>query len=149
MGFCQMELQIRCGYSLPEFDTFKLIFQSTNPSRESPKASISLEQGKLSVIDYTVELFTIAANSGVNQPALKDGFLLSETKGSFNSTRFTLTSSCNFKYSRTSSSFHLTEFRIASVVGRDQGTQRICSVTVKLKPIGCNCQSSRGWGLTE
>lgn len=45
---------------LPE--TFKLIFQSTNPGRETPKGLISLKQGKRSVSDYAKEFLTTVAD---------------------------------------------------------------------------------------
>ena len=43
--------------------------------REAAKALVSLRQCKQSVIDYTVEFRTIAAESGWNKPVLIDIFL--------------------------------------------------------------------------
>ena len=47
------------------------MFQLMSPGREAAKALVSLKQGKQSVTDYTVELRTIAADSGWNQPLIK------------------------------------------------------------------------------
>lgn len=61
--------------SFPLFtETFKQIFQSATPGWEAVKALVELCQGKRSVLDYTIEFCTFAADSGWNQPAFVDVF---------------------------------------------------------------------------
>lgn len=56
--------------TLPLFvKTFTQIFQVVPPGREVAKASVSLCQGRISVLDYAIEFRTLVANSWRNQPA--------------------------------------------------------------------------------
>lgn len=69
-------------YSWLEFlKIFMQIFRSTTLGREAITALVSVRQGKHSIINYAIEICTVAADNGWNQSALIDAFLygLSET----------------------------------------------------------------------
>lgn len=63
-----------CNFLLLFIDTFQQILPSAMPEREAPEQLHALRQSRRSVMDYTVEFRTLAADSSWNQPALADAF---------------------------------------------------------------------------
>lgn len=53
------------------------ILHHSNPGREAAQSLVTVKQGKRTIMDYSIEFQTVAADSGWNDADLLDAFLRS------------------------------------------------------------------------